>query len=327
MNAKYFLKRRIFTAVLLLSMLLSLFAFSIQSKASDAGLYSVIEHNNSAPIPENLPCGTYMGVKITGRLAAVDPDGDELRFLLASLPKKGTVVLEEDGYFQYTPDEGKKGNDSFTYTVKDAWGNQSDPATVQVKIEKQKTNVTYADMEGSKGHYAALRLAEAGIFTGRQLGNTFVFEPTEFVTRGEFLAICLNMCGIETSGSVAHTAFYDDEETAPWIKPYIAAGLTNNIIRGYSLPTGETVFQAEKNITVSEAIVILNNVLNISDVRSTNVSSRIENLGWAYQATVNLSACGILPAGGFTSYNGSLTREDMAIMLTGALNVLENRGR
>ena len=73
--------------------------------------------------------------------------------------------------------------------------------------------------------------------------------------------------------------------------------------------------------------MILNNVLNISDVRSTNVSSQIENMGWAYQATVNLSACGILPAGGFPSYNGTLTREDMAIMLAGALNVLENRGK
>ena len=48
----------------------------------------------------------------------------------------------------------------------DAKGNVSKPATVKVNIQKQSTTVSYSDLEGDPAHYAALRLAEAGVYTG-----------------------------------------------------------------------------------------------------------------------------------------------------------------
>ena len=51
-----------------------------------------------------------------------DPDGDTLTVALASAPAHGSVTLNADGSFRYTPDTGGSGSDSFSYTVSDGQG-------------------------------------------------------------------------------------------------------------------------------------------------------------------------------------------------------------
>jgi filamentous hemagglutinin family protein len=61
-----------------------------------------------------------------------DPDsGDVLTAIEGTLPKNGTLVLNENGTFTYTPNEGYLGDDSFTYAITDG-ANTS--AEVEVKI-------------------------------------------------------------------------------------------------------------------------------------------------------------------------------------------------
>ena len=43
-----------------------------------------------------------------------DPDGDTLTVALASAPAHGSVTLNADGSFRYTPDTGGSGSDSFS---------------------------------------------------------------------------------------------------------------------------------------------------------------------------------------------------------------------
>ncbi|WP_101947729.1 beta-propeller fold lactonase family protein [Mycobacterium sp. 3519A] len=59
---------------------------------------------------------------ITGNLHAVDPDGDPLAFNVTQEPEHGTVVVNRDGTFTYTPDDefGRIGSDSFTVSVDDS---------------------------------------------------------------------------------------------------------------------------------------------------------------------------------------------------------------
>ena len=40
---------------------------------------------------------------ITGRINAADADGDEIRYRLVSGPRAGSVVLNDDGTYIYTP--------------------------------------------------------------------------------------------------------------------------------------------------------------------------------------------------------------------------------
>jgi uncharacterized protein len=51
-----------------------------------------------------------------------DPDGDKLTLALASPPAHGTVTLNADGSFRYTPNTGGHGSDSFQYTISDGQG-------------------------------------------------------------------------------------------------------------------------------------------------------------------------------------------------------------
>lgn len=56
-------------------------------------------------------------------------------------------------------------------------------------IEKPDTKVTYADLEGSAAHKAAIRLAEEGILVGESHGGRYFFQPEQTVSRAEFLAL------------------------------------------------------------------------------------------------------------------------------------------
>ncbi|MFT7880517.1 MAG: putative Ig domain-containing protein, partial [Sulfurimonas sp.] len=48
-----------------------------------------------------------------------DPDGDSISATLTSSPLHGTLTFNADGSFEYTPNPGYSGNDSFTYIVTD----------------------------------------------------------------------------------------------------------------------------------------------------------------------------------------------------------------
>jgi hypothetical protein len=63
-----------------------------------------------------------------------DVDGDPLTAVLESDVSNGTLVLNEDGSFNYTPDPGFNGIDSFTYKANDG-SSDSNIATVTITVE------------------------------------------------------------------------------------------------------------------------------------------------------------------------------------------------
>ncbi|MDP2341296.1 MAG: Ig-like domain-containing protein [Deltaproteobacteria bacterium] len=70
---------------------------------------------------------------VSGQLAANDVDGDALTFTLATQATQGTVVVNANGSFTYTPNAGATGTDSFTFTVSDAT-TTSTPALVSITL-------------------------------------------------------------------------------------------------------------------------------------------------------------------------------------------------
>ena len=74
---------------------------------------------NSAPIATFRNFSINSNVNYNGQLTAEDPDNDPVSYELISDCKHGTVVLDKNGCFTYTPDAGYKGKDSFTYKAKD----------------------------------------------------------------------------------------------------------------------------------------------------------------------------------------------------------------
>ena len=89
---------------------------------------------------------TDQDVAFDGDLAANDeasPDGGNVWSLISG-PANGTVVINEDGSFTYTPDEGFSGTDSFFYRVADADGDDS-TATATITVNSTNTDPEAVD--------------------------------------------------------------------------------------------------------------------------------------------------------------------------------------
>lgn len=317
MNINQKTRRRIISALLVIAAAASGFG----ALAAEGG----VDMKNSAPIAENIELATYKNVSVSGRLSAMDPDGDAVRFAVKKEPKKGSVELCDGGEFVYTPYKNKKGTDSFTYVAFDAFENVSAEAAVSIKIKSQSTDVCYADMDGNSAHYDAICLAENGIFIGERIGTSYFFSPEATVTRSEFLAMCMTMCGVENLDDITKTGFADDAAIPAWSKPYVATALTAGIVRGYRSTSGNIVFSADAPISYSEAVVILDNVLDITDVSAGAFDAECSCPAWAYQSASNLASCRIITDVGAAGSTAVMTRADAAKMLSASIDVLESR--
>ncbi|ELS02123.1 hypothetical protein Xen7305DRAFT_00018340, partial [Xenococcus sp. PCC 7305] len=81
------------------------------------------ETSGATPVSGNLITDDTGEISpITGLGVDSDPEDDTLNVLEFTDPGAGTVVVEDDGSFTYTPNEGFAGVDSFTYTIDDGNG-------------------------------------------------------------------------------------------------------------------------------------------------------------------------------------------------------------
>ena len=89
---------------------------------------------NTPPVADNQEVGTAVSQTVAFTLTGSDADGDELLFNLTSFPQHGVL----NGYipsFEYIPQAGYYGSDSFTFVVFDGTV-ESSPATVNITITR-----------------------------------------------------------------------------------------------------------------------------------------------------------------------------------------------
>jgi len=88
---------------------------------------------------------------ISGQVSATDPEGDALTYSVVDGPANGTVVLNGDGSFTYTPTANFNGADQFTYKVNDG-SSDSNVATVKLTVDPVNDNpVALADSATADG--------------------------------------------------------------------------------------------------------------------------------------------------------------------------------
>ena len=282
------------------------------------GVFAVSAAANSAPEAQNLEFETCRGVSFGGQLSAVDPDGDTLTYSIITQPVKGSVDLQKDGKFVYTPDSGRKGKDYFGYKASDNQGNISQEGTVIIKIGR-KAAVTYSDMSGSPDYLNAVMLAQNGIFTGAKVGETYLFEPDRQVSRGEFLSMCMELSGVKALEGVVSTGFTDDADIPSWEKASVSTALMNGYVQGYT-ENGLAVFGSQRTITMAEASVMLNKTAGFADVACPENGTAPT---WAAQSVANLSSVSVISDG--DQLSDQLTRAQAAEMLVSALTAMKNK--
>ncbi len=83
------------------------------------------------------PQDTSLDIPAPGVLGNdTDPDGDTLTAVKKSDPQNGSLTLNSDGSFTYTPDTGFFGNDAFTYAASDGQV-EGNTATVTIAVQQQ----------------------------------------------------------------------------------------------------------------------------------------------------------------------------------------------
>lgn len=291
------------------------------AQAATTATSTAVQEESIRPIAQKLSFSTYQGVDIRGNLSGSDPQGGALSFEIASMPKKGIVTLDEEdpSLFIYTPDAGKSGKDTFTYTAKNEAGDASKEAIVRIEIKKGKTGVRYEDMSDNASHAAAIQLAEAGVFTGRKVGSSYFFEPDSTVSRGEFLAMTMAATGLGNVEPTGVTGFGDDANIPSWAKGYATEALGRGLITGKP-ENGRIVFSSDEPITYSEAAAILNRALSITDT-DVNAMSEGSVPAWALQSVANLNSVGVPLAS--SECESKLDRARAAQMLCGAMELTQ----
>ena len=113
-------------------------AISGNGNSNDAHIYITVGVSNAPPTAAPDTYTTLEDTQLTVLPRGVlvndtDPNGDPLTATLVVGPARGTVVLNPDGAFTYTPAANFYGTESFTYAVSDGRGG-TDTGTVTIDV-------------------------------------------------------------------------------------------------------------------------------------------------------------------------------------------------
>ena len=263
---------------------------------------AVIGKTDQAPVAEDSAMETYRNLPNEAVLKAKDPEGKKLTFTVTRQPKRGDVVIRDDGSFHYTPKKNKVGVDSFAYTATDPAGNVSREATVTITITKPTDAAQYTDTAGESCRFAAEWMKNTGIFVSESVSGNRCFQPDKDVSRSEFLTMLVSVLELELDLEASFTGL--EGQTPDWLKPYLAAAMRSGLLTG--IPEADT-FHANEPINGAEAAVMLQNALDLrreSDAVSTGEDMTPE---WAVDAVRTLDEYGIR-----LNAQSNLTRGDAA---------------
>lgn len=262
---------------------------------------------------------TFNNVNYFGKLEAVDPEKDSIRFKITSQPKKGLVYLlnPETGEYKYIPEANYTGKVSFSYVAVDMYGNKSESAKVTLNITKNKKGVVFSDLKDTPLEVMAVHLANKGIMSGKTIGDETFFNPDQPVSRGEFIAMAMCTLNITPGEKFAPTVFSDDNNIPQYLRAYISKAAELGYYVGIEDEENEKVYAYPNNqITVSEVALFISNMLDADKPDVKEVFSDEEIPVWAEDALYALTEMGVLvPVDGKISPYHPITKGDCAEIL------------
>ena len=161
---------------------------------------------NNDPNVGDQSAGTMAYTPVSGRLGGSDPDGDRLLFSSSGVTatSQGTLTLNEDGSWSYTPAYGFTGTASFSFQAGDHYGGESPVRSLTITVSP---NPLDADGDGIADAYELERwgsLAQAdgaGDADGDGQSNYFEFlAGTDPLDAGQVLSTAPSVAGEDVGG-------------------------------------------------------------------------------------------------------------------------------
>lgn len=271
---------------------------------------SILDNYNNAPQATSESYSTIKNTAITGKINAVDADGDNMRVNVTKKAKKGTVTTNGT-MFVYEPYPEKTGDDSFKFICEDEYGNTSAECSINITIDK-KSSMTYSDMADNMSLYGAVKLSENGVITGEKIGDNYYFYPDRQVTKGDFLIMLTAAAGYSKELPVCvNTGLINDSEIPMHLKPYVKLAVEKGIIEN-----GAFAFDVVP--TRAEAVVMTCNAAGMDKVDAGNIDAYDISIipDWSVSSYMTLDAYKMLDL--FTGYakpDDALTRDYSADLL------------
>ena len=309
------------------------FKFTVDGYAGGAEIECIlkfIDKVNYAPEASGDAIGasninTQQNISVFGNLTATDPEGDALEYIIVSYPKNGILTLVDDnnGRYQYTPIGSFKGNDKFTYVVRDVYGNYSVPMTVSVKVSERMCDTVYRDMEDREEYNGAVAMTAMGIMSGRQVGDDLYFDPDKTVSRAEFVAMAMKCAGIRADSTLTNTYFDDDGDISVSLKSYIATAQRTGLVVG-DFKDGKLLFSPDEEITRYEAAKILATLLGSDGEGEESVFATDNDIPiWARAGVYTMYSLGVFDNDDSASLSDKITRGDVAEYLYRIANMFK----
>ena len=224
------------------------------------------------------------GEGLTGVWITAAPEGDALRLgsrairegdvLTVSQLQTLTLRGEGEAAIRYLPIR-EEGVDSETELVFSLRGRKNEAPAAEDSLMETYRNLpnegllAVSDPEEEALTFTLTRaprrgeviLRSDGSFAGETVNGQLCFSPDEPVSRGQFLAMLMQVLQMPVDRSVEETGFVD--ESPKWLKPYLAAALRSGIIAGYP-GEGGAQFRAAQTVTAGEAERMTRNALRFA---------------------------------------------------------------
>lgn len=123
----------------------------------------------------SLAAGSTLNISAPGLLAN-DSQAVSSALATGGDPANGSVTVNTDGSFTYTPNAGFTGDDFFQYVALDSAGNQSPPATVAIHVTQAIQVIAHDDAYSIAANSGAQTFAAPGVMANDTNADTA--EPT-----------------------------------------------------------------------------------------------------------------------------------------------------
>lgn len=257
---------------------------------------------------------TQMNIPYFGAMSGIDPEGDKLEYIVVLYPKSGylEVTDKETGEYCYTPSKDFIGEDSFTYVLRDDYGNYSHPTTVTLNVTERLCGTVFCDMLDRSEYNAAVAMAAMNVMAGKLVGDDLYFMPDEKITRAEFIAMALKCSGTKVDTKVSKTIFDDDSLISPSLKPYVSAATRAGVVSG-DFKNGGLYLSPNEPITGYEAAKIMASLLGYgTDGEEKVYFENSEVPVWARGGVSTMSVLGIFGEADVAAATNDLTRASAA---------------
>ncbi|WPO97712.1 Ig-like domain-containing protein [Pseudomonas sp. HR96] len=214
-----------------------------------------LDATNPAPTSSNSSFTTPENTAITGALVANDADGDALTFSATQQPANGTLVLNANGTFTYTPAANFHGTDSFTYQVRDADGGTV-TAVVSLNVNDAPTTTPIGTQTANDSTTISINIptyfadtnGDALTYSVTGLPNGLTFDPATGLIAGT-LGSSASAGGPNNDGIYAITVTANDGHGG-------TVSQTFNLDATNPVPTsGNSSFTTPENTAISGALV------------------------------------------------------------------------